>query len=224
METLTMELDDFKSAWQTLDQRLQLNNALKLHELRERTLAKTRSSLRPLFWGQVAQILLMGIPCILLAGLLWMSGPAFASVIVAGVVLEAYGVLTITSAGMVLGQLARIDHAAPVIEIQKQLARIRTLYVRSGMIAGLPWWFLWMVILMVLAGLGGVDLLAKAPWLVWSAVAIGAAGMLSTFWFHRWARRPERAELGRKMDDTLTGGSLRTAMAQLQEVRRFEQD
>ncbi|MEO6227778.1 MAG: serine/threonine protein kinase [Thermomonas sp.] len=219
-----MELDDFKSAWHTLDQRLQLNNALKLHELRERTLAKTRSSLRPLFWGQVAQILLFGIPCIVLVGLLWMSEPKFASVIVAGIVLNAYGVLTIASAGMVLGQLANIDHAAPVIEIQKQLARTRTFYVRSGMIAGLPWWFLWVPILMVLLGMGDVDLLARAPSLVWSGLGIGVAGLLGTFWFHRWARRPERVEFGRKMDDILTGGSLRKAMAQLQEVQRFELD
>jgi hypothetical protein len=221
---MTMEFDDFKSAWKTLDQRLQLNNSLKLHELRERTLAKTRSSLRPLFWGQVAQILLFGIPCIALAGLLWMSKPEFASVIVAGVVLHAYGVITIIGAGMVLGQLARIDHAAPVVEIQKQLARTRTLYVRSGMIAGLPWWFLWVVILMVLVGLGGIDLMAKAPSLVWSGVGIGVAGLLGTLWFHRWVRRPEHAALGRKLDDTLTGGSLRRAIAHLHEVQRFEMD
>lgn len=219
-----MELDEVKSAWQTLDQRLQLTNALKLHELRERTLTKTRSSLRPLLWGQVAQILLFGVPCILLAALLWMSEPAFASVIVAGVVLHAYGILTIISAGMVLGQLAKIDHAAPVVEIQKKLARTRTLYVRSGMIAGLPWWFMWVVILMVLKGLGDVDLLKEAPSLVWMGVGVGAVGLLGTFWFHRWARRPERTTLGRWMDNSLTGGSLRKAMVQLQEVQRFEQD
>ena len=46
-----MELDDFKSAWQTLDRRLQLDNTLKLHALRERSLDKARDSLRPLFWG-----------------------------------------------------------------------------------------------------------------------------------------------------------------------------
>lgn len=221
---ITMELDDFKSAWKTLDQRLQLNNALKLHELRERTLAKTRSSLRPLFWGQIAQILLIGVPAILLAVLLWISKPAFASVIVAGVALHAYGVLTIIGAGVVLGQLARIDHSAPVVEIQKQVARTRTLYVRSGMICGLPWWFLWVVILMVLAGLGDVDLLAQAPLMVWGGLGVGVLGLLLTFQFHHWVRRPERAHFGRIMDDSLTGGSLRKAMAQLQEVQRFELD
>ena len=221
---ITMELNDFKSAWQTLDQRLQLNNALKLHELRERTLAKTRSNLRPLFWGQIAQILLVGVPAILFAVLLWISKPEFASVIVAGVVLHAYGVLTIISAGVVLAQLAKIDHAAPVVEIQKQLARTRTLYVRSGMICGLPWWFLWVPILMVLAGLGDVSLLDRAPLMVWGGLGVGVLGLLLTFQFHRWVRHPSRAHFGRVMDKSLAGSSLHKAIAQLKEVQRFELD
>lgn len=219
----TMELDDFKSAWQAIDRRLELDNRLKLHDLRERTLHKASSSLRPLFWGQIAQIL-FGIPFILLAALLWMSQPAHASTIFAGVLVHAYGVLTIIGAGVVLGQIGKIDHAMPVLDIQKQLLRARTFYIRSGMVAGLPWWFLWIAILQVLAGLGDVDLLAKAPSLVWSGYAIGIAGLLATWWFHRWSRRPERAEFGRKMDDSLTGGSLRKALAQLDELKRFEQE
>ncbi|QIL21179.1 serine/threonine protein kinase [Thermomonas sp. HDW16] len=219
----TMELDDFKSAWQAIDRRLELDNRLKLHDLRERTLTRTRGSLRPLFWGQVAQIL-FGIPFILLAALLWMSHPAHASTIVAGVLVHAYGVLTIIGAGVVLGQIGKIDHAMPVLDIQKQLLRARTFYIRSGMVAGLPWWFLWIAILQVLAGLSDVDLLAKAPSLVWTGYGIGIAGLLATLWFHRWARRPERAEFGKKMDDSLTGGSLRKALAQLDELKRFEQE
>ncbi len=221
---ITMELDDFKSAWQTLDQRLQLNNALKLHELRERSLVKTRSNLRPLFWGQIAQILLIGVPAILFAALLWMSKPAFVSVIVAGVALQAYGVLTVIAAGVVLGQLASIDYASPVVEIQKQLARTRTMYVRSGMICGLPWWFLWVPILMVLAGLGDVSLLERAPLMVWGGLGVGVLGLLLTFQFHRWARHPNRAHFGRVMEESLSGSSLHKAIAQLQEVQRFELD
>ena len=219
----TMELDDFKSAWQALDRRLQLDNELKLHVLRERTLDKARGSLRPLFWGQVVQIL-FGIAFLLLASLLWMSQPAHASSIVAGVLVHGYGVLTIIAAGVVLGALREVDYAAPVLDIQKKLLRARTLYIRSGMVAGLPWWFLWIAILQVLAGLGDVDLLAKAPSLVWIGYGIGAAGLLATWWFHRWARRPQRAEFGRKMDDSLSGGSLRKALAQLDELQRFERD
>ena len=218
-----MELDDFKSAWQALDHRLQLDNTLKLHALRERKLDKARDSLRPLFRGQVVHIL-FGNPFILLAALLWISQPAHASSIIAGVLVHAYGVLTIIAAGVVLGALRDVDYAAPVLDIQKKLLRARTLYIRSGMVAGLPWWFLWIAILQTLAGLGDVDLLAKAPALVWSGYGIGAIGLIGTWWFHRWARRPERAEFGRKMDDGLSGGSLRKALAQLDELQRFERD
>lgn len=218
-----MELDDIKSAWQALDRRLQLDNSLKLHELRERKLDKARDSLRPLFWGQVTQIL-FGIPFVLLAALLWTTQPAHVSSIVAGVLVHAYGVLTIASAGVVLAQLGKLDYSMPVLDIQKQLLRTRTLYIRSSMLAGLPWWLLWIAILQVFTGLGDVDLLAKAPSLVWISYGIGIAGLLATWWFHRWARRPERAEFGCKMDDSLTGGSLRRALAQLDELQRFERD
>lgn len=219
-----MELDDFKSAWQSLDRRLQLENSLKLQDLRERKLDRTRGSLRPLVWGQIAQILLFGIPSIALAALLWISQPASASAIAAGVVVQVYGVFTIIGAGVVLSQLRKIDYAAPVLEIQMQLARVRTLYVRSGMLAGLPWWFLWVPLLMVLAGLSDVDLLARAPSLVWSGLAVGALGLLATAWFHRWARRPERPAFAKRMDDSLSGDSLRKAMAQLEELARFERE
>ena len=218
-----MEFDDIQSAWQALDRRLQRDHSLQLDALRERKLDKARGNLRPLFWGQVAQIL-FGLPFILLAVVLWNSHPQHASVIVAGAIVHAYGVLAIVAAGVVLGQIGGIDYSAPVMEIQKKLLRARTLYIRGGMLAGLPWWFLWIAILQVLAGLGGVDLLAKAPSLVWIGYGIGIAGLLATWWFHRWARRPERADSGRRMDDRLTGGSLRRALAQVEEIGRFERD
>ena len=218
-----MELDDFKSAWQSLNRRLQLENTLKLNDLRELKLDRARGSLRPLFWGQIAQIL-FGIPFILLASLLWMSQPVHASSIVAGILVHAYGVILIIAAGLVLGSLRNVDYAAPVLDIQKKLLRTRMLYIRSGMVAGLPWWFLWIAILQVFAGLGDVDLLVKAPSLVWIGYGIGAVGLLGTWWFHRWARRPQRAGFGRKMDDSLSGGSLRKALAQLDELQRFERD
>ena len=218
-----MELDELKSAWQALDRRLEQHNAIHLQVFKDGKTDKVRSSLRPLVWGQVAQIL-FALPFIALAALLWMSRPEGVALIVAGIVLHAYGVVTIIAAGVVLAQIGKIDYAAPVLQIQTQLARLRTLYIRSGMLAGLPWWFLWIVVLMVLAGLGDVDLLAKAPSLVWPALGVGVVGLLATWWFHRWARRPERADFGRKMDDSLTGGSLRKALARLEELKRFERE
>jgi hypothetical protein len=92
------------------------------------------------------------------------------------------------------------------------------------MVAGLPWWFLWVPILMVLAALVGVDLAARAPGLVWGGMAVGAAGLLGTWCLHRWSRRPGQARLAGAVDDAVTGRSLRRAQAQLDELRRFEQE
>ena len=51
-----MELDDMKLAWQTLDRRLELRNALDMDLLRERKLDKMKSGLRPLLFGQAIQL------------------------------------------------------------------------------------------------------------------------------------------------------------------------
>jgi hypothetical protein len=216
----TMEFDDIKSAWQALDQRLQRQHALELHRFREEKLQRMRSGLRPLFWGQIAQIL-FGAAIALLAGAVWSTHPRATAVIVAGLLVHAYGIACIIGAGATLGAMSKIDPAAPVLEIQKQLARVRKAYVLGGMILGIPWWFLWVPFVMVLAALAGVDVFARAPSFVYASVAIGALGMLGTWWVHRWSRRPSRA---RALDDALSGASLRRARAQIEELERFERD
>ena len=218
-----MELDDLKTAWQSLDRRLQRQNDLNLQLFRQDKLDRMQSGLRPLFWGQIVQIL-FGVLFVALAALLWMSQPVHGAVIAAGVVVHAYGVITIIAASIVLAQMRRIDPAAPVLEIQKQLARVRTLYIRSGMLAGLPWWFLWVPVLMVLLGLIGVNLSAITPALVSGGLGIGAVGLLGTWWFLRWSRHPSRPRLAQAMENSFTGASLRRAKAQLDELMRFEHE
>ena len=44
----SMELDDFKAAWQSLDRRLAEQNAMALHVFRDNKLAQAKSLLRPL--------------------------------------------------------------------------------------------------------------------------------------------------------------------------------
>ncbi|MBP6251325.1 MAG: hypothetical protein KA387_01145 [Rubrivivax sp.] len=217
-----MELDDFKTAWQALDQRLARDHALHTRLHRERRLDKARAGLRPLFWGQLLQML-FGLAFIGLAASLWMTGPTDWPTIAAGVAVHAYGVACIVMAGVVLGGLGRLDYAAPVLEIQKQLARVRKTYVLSGMVAGLPWWFLWVLVLMVLVGLEGGNLYAGAATFVWTGLGIGMAGLAGTAWFHRWTRSGQRPRLAQAMNDAVTGHSLRQAQAQLEEVLRFEQ-
>ena len=217
---IAMETDDIKSAWQSLDQRLQRQHALELHRFRDEKLRRMRSGLRPLFWGQCLQIL-FGAAIAALAGALWSTYPRAAAVIVAGVLVHAYGIACIIGAGATLGAMAKIDNAAPVLDLQKQLARVRKAYVIGAMVLGIPWWLLWVPLVMVLAGLAGVDAFARAPGFVFASLAVGVLGMLGTWWIHRWSRRPGRADA---LEDALSGASLRRARAQLEELGRFERD
>lgn len=223
-----MEPDALKAAWQALDRRLALHDRIELEHLRERRLDRVRGTLRPLAWGQLAQIA-FGLGFVLLASLLWMRAGTPPrglpmGTLLAGIVVHAYGVAAIALAGETLRRLRGIDYAAPVLDIQKQLAALRRSHVLSGMVAGLPWWFLWVPILVVLAGLGGVDLWARAPGVVWIGLAVGAAGLLGTRAVHRWSRHPHRADIGKALDDAVTGARLRKAQAALAEIRRFEQE
>lgn len=222
-----MEPDDLKLAWQTLSRRLERHDALQTHVLLEQRKQKALSSLRPLFWGQVVQTL-FGIPFILLASLLWIRGGQSGGLpwttVVAGIVVQLYGIATIAMAGQTLLRLREIDYARPIVDIQKRLATLRRTYIVNGMLAGLPWWFLWVPLLMVLAGLGGTDLFARAPSVVWTGLGVGVTGLAATAWFHRWSRDPARPRLARAMDDSVTGGSLRRTCAQIEEIARFEEE
>jgi hypothetical protein len=221
-----MEPDELKLAWQTLSRRLERHDALQTYVLLEQRKQKALASLRPLFWGQVVQTL-FGIPFILLAALLWIRGGQSAdglpwTTIAAGIVVQLYGIATIAMAGQTLHRIHDIDYARPIVDIQKRLATLRRTYIVNGMLAGLPWWFLWVPLLMVLAGLDGTDLYTRAPGVVWIGLGVGAAGLLGTMAFHRWSRNPARPRLARFMDDSVTGASLRRAQAQIEEVARFE--
>jgi hypothetical protein len=221
-----MELDELKATWQALDRRLEQNNRINLELFKEKKLEKARTSLRPLFWGQLVQMLFIGLPFVLLAGCLWAgleSRPSL-PLLLAGIFVHVYGVATIALAGCTMGLIRTIDYSAPVLAIQKQLAKLRRFYIINGMIAGLPWWLMWVPVLMVLCGLVGVDLYAKGPSVVWIGLGIGIAGLLATWWFHRWSRSAKRPKLAKAMEDSVTGGSLRKAGRILSELEQFEKE
>ena len=105
MET-TMEFDDMKAAWQTLDRRLEQQHALNLQLFRDSRADKARSRLRPLFWGQMAQILFGGL-MILLGVSVWNSHRDVTHLLISGIIVHVYGVVAIVLAGVTLGMIQR---------------------------------------------------------------------------------------------------------------------
>jgi serine/threonine-protein kinase len=183
-----------------------------------------RRRLRPLAWGQVLQ-LLFGVVVVVLTGAFWNEYRQETPMLVAGLVMHAYGVLAIAMAGITLARLRGIDYAAPVVAMQKQLASVRRLYVLGGMAVGLPWWVLWLpALVMVFKAAFGADLYSNLASWFWTNVAVCGLGLAGTWGFHRWSQHPSRPQLAKRVDDSLTGASLRKAQAVLDEIARFERD
>jgi len=219
-----MELDELKSAWQILDQRLETSNRLQLQAFRERKLDQLKRRLRPLFWGQVVQMVLGALVLLSAIGF-WAGHRHEWPMLLSGIVVHAYGVVMIMTAGITLGRMGAIDHAAPVMALQKQLAALRRFYIRSGLWAGLPWWFLWMPIMAILVNSAtGINLYTRAPSVFVFGTIIGLLGLAVTWLFHRWSNNPNHPHRTRAVEDSLTGRSLRSAQAVLDEIAAFERD
>jgi hypothetical protein len=219
-----MELDELKSAWQSLDQRLETSNRLQMQAFRERKLDQLNRRLRPLYWGQVVQVVI-GTLVLLSAIAFWSSHRHEVSMLLSGIVVHVYGVVMIMTAGITLGRVAALDYSAPVMALQKQLGSIRRFHILGGLWAGLPWWFLWMPIMAVLVKSGtGVNMYENAPLVFFFGTIIGLLGLAVTWAFHRWSLNPRHPHRAKAVEDSVTGKSLRSAQAVLDEIAAFEKD
>lgn len=215
-----MELDDFKQAWQGLDRRLERQRALNAQLFVESRLDKLRHGLRPLVWGQVAQIAL-GLLVAVLAGAFWVARLHVLHLLVCGVLLHLYGLLLIGFAARNLYLIQGIDPGAPVLAIQRRLAELRAWRVRiEGPVNAVAGCFVWILVLWANLAWYGVDLWAggrSIPWMLLSAGA-GLAGVGAVFWVMR------RTGHGRKLEDHAAGRSLHKAEAMLAEIERFQRE
>jgi hypothetical protein len=116
-----------------------------------------------------------------------------------------------------------LDLDAPLIETQKALARLRRSYVMTGFIVGVPWWFLWIPLVMVVFG---IDLVASAsrPWLV-TNLFVAVVGIAGTLWYYRhlWVA-PVDSERRRRIEESASGKSFVAAQRFLDEIARFERE
>lgn len=215
-----MELDDFKQAWQGLDRRLERQRALNAQLFVESRLDKLRHGLRPLVWGQVAQIAL-GLLVAVLAGAFWVARLHVLHLLVCGVLLHLYGLLLIGFAARNLYLIQGIDPGAPVLAIQRRLAELRAWRVRiEGPVNAVAGCFVWILVLWANLAWYGVDLWAggrSIPWMLLSAGA-GVAGVGAVFWVMR------RTGHGRKLEDHAAGRSLHKAEVMLAEIERFQRE
>ena len=216
----TMELDELKHAWQALGRQLERQEAIQWQLLRERKLERVRHGLRPLVWGQVLQMLL-GLGLIALGVACWTGNAGVPGLFWSGVLVHAFGVAHVALGGITLGLVGTIDYSAPVLRIQKQMARLRSVYAVNANVCGPPWWVMWVLVVVAFAGLGPADPAGGTPLWIRLALALGVAGWLATYalaWLVR--RRARRA--GREGGLVEDSGAIRRGRALLDEIAEFE--
>ncbi|RZA20839.1 MAG: hypothetical protein EOP93_04840 [Lysobacteraceae bacterium] len=215
-----MELDDFKSAWQALDARLARQDRLQLELLKERKLEQARRNLRPLLLGMGLQMLL-GIGLVLLGVGCWRQNPDVPGLLATGIILHAFGVLHIAFAGIVTGLARTVDYAAPVLAIQKRLRLLLRMQVLNSNTCGLPWWILWVLVVVGFAGLSPHRPVGPTPTWIWISLALGVVGMLATWAWSARATRKSGDPLAR-VDDGADG--IRRNLRLVDDIERFEHD
>lgn len=220
---MSMELDEMKQAWQSLDQRLALQHALDLQLFRQGRADRLRRHLQPLWWGQSLQIC-FGVGAMLWGIAFWSTRLGEWKAMACGIAMQAFGILMVAFAGRLLYLLRGIDPAGPVMEIQRRLAAMRVWRVKvEAPLFVLLGSFMWIpAILMLILGQterADVDLWREAPglppWLALNGfLALALAALVA------WLLR--RAGRARWLEGHFAGSAIRRAETELAEVERFE--
>ncbi|MFT5403719.1 MAG: hypothetical protein ACI9DF_002557 [Verrucomicrobiales bacterium] len=182
--------------------------------LRDRLIERVRRALRPLLWGQVAQIV-FGILVTGFYIFMWTRNTDIPHQLACGIFMHVYGVLLIGLSANTVSKIRGLDYEAPIAHAKVQLARVRSRYLISGSILGLAWWLLW---LPAAIGMGFDQLLW--PQVLWPSIIVGLVGLAVCFSVAGWLTRPN-AKNRRKWQDTISGKSLVKARQALEELDEF---
>ncbi|MEN1939786.1 hypothetical protein WCE39_01590 [Luteimonas sp. MJ174] len=215
---ITMELDELKQAWQALGRQLEHHDGIQLQIHRERRLDAARRGLRPLVWGQVLQAAL-GVALVVLGVACWTRNLDVPGLLAAGIAVHAFGLVNIVFAAITIALATRIDYGASVLDIQRQLARLLRVHGLGAAICGLPWWIMWVLVVVAVAGLGDVRAAGGTPGWITLSLGAGIAGLIATA-LYAWLRPP-------RMDDPAAprcdgGDGIRRSRRILDEVAGFE--
>lgn len=213
-----MDNDALKLAWQAMEQRLDQQQVLLRRVANERVRGPLRMQAGTALGIALCAGLLgfQAMRVLLLAALPW------------HILLSALAVLGMALACAIAAVrmlwLLRIDYDGPIAEVQRALARLRRMCIRTGWMVGVPFWIMWVPLVLVGWYPKGVDLYAARPQVVWSWLAFGALGMVATAALGGWARRRAGSRLARWVDWAFAGPYVEQATASLEEIARFERE
>jgi hypothetical protein len=216
-----MELDDMKAAWALVNRQLEQQQALNLRMFKASTLDRAGKTLRPLWWGQVLQIIAGGYFMLTFAPY-WVAHLGVAHLMVYGLVMHAYGLMLVLTAARNLYLQSQLDNVAPVLEIQRRLAALRNWRLREALLYGVTGCFVWIPFILLLLQKVGADVWVTAPSVVWWNIAASMACVAVLYCIVRVSRQPGRERLKAWLDNSVVGRSVRKTEALVDEIERFE--
>jgi hypothetical protein len=198
-----MDLDTLMTTWKSLDERLariealqaQANDLERARDAEARARAgqlASRRALRPLAIGLGLQAI-AGVTLATIAVAFWAKRmDAGAQFIVYGVLVQAYAVALIASAGHELSLIRRVRMTGAVLDMQGALAALRRWRETVGWVLGLAGGVIWVPLLLMGLAVLGADVWTERPSLIgW--LALWAVGGTAAVWaILRWAERHPR--------------------------------
>ena len=131
----------------------------------------------------------------------------------------------IVSGAVQLVMIRRAHDSAPVLEFQERMTKLRRVRIVTGLTLGLPWWIMWVAVVLAIAEQNGVDLYAHQPAWIWWNLAVGAVGMLICWWIaRRFQGHPVASPVVRAVRDSLTGRNFREVADELREIDQFGEE
>lgn len=207
---------DIRKLWAEVSQHLDAQDALNRADRDAgRNRAAARSA-RPAVLGQIGQIA-FGVLVILFVAGLWAKLPTDPIVLLCGALLHLYAIAAIAMAGRAIARIRAIDFDRPLLESQLNLAKAEKALVLSRIIAGQPWWFLWLAVVVVLAGKVGIPFSASGTSIALSMLAFSILGMITTLALRGWLIR-------RGIIDDPIGRQLTGTRDRLGEIGRIAED
>lgn len=226
-----MDLDALKTAWKSLDERLARIEALqseanaieRARDAEARAQAgqlASRRALRPLAIGLGLQAI-AGVVLATIAVAFWVRRvDAGAHFVVYGVLVQAYAVALIASAGHELSLIRRVRMTGAVLDMQGALAALRRWRETAGWVLGLAGGLIWVPLLLMGLAVLGADVWTDRPSVIGWLVCWAVGGTAAVWAILRWAERHPR--FGASMRANAAGQSVRRAELALADVRAFE--
>jgi hypothetical protein len=222
-----MEMDELRLAWQQVDRKLDQVIEWKRRLERTGSLHRVKTPLRQLAVSLVFEGIL-AICALILLGYFIAANFRDARFVLPAALLDAWNIACLAAVIRQLIGISQIDYEKPILDVQRQLERLRVSRLRIlrwALITGQAVWWLPLLIV-VLRGIFGVDVYqAFSPLYLYVNAAFSIVVLALSIWFSaKMSRQESGPRLLRALAGHIAGRHIDRALASLRSLSAFESE